>query len=332
MNTIMVLLLITSQTFLQEHLFWKNGKSLFLGNKKVATLTQGDFFVSQNLRYAAVYDFASRKLSLLNPDGTVWKEVEAINPVVRIDDGGDFAVFEPELSRFRVFSASRQSPIEYRDRHMGYTDEAYSAFDVNPFFAAFSISDRGRMYLKVWNLQNGHLVYTYRFPDTDIYPANLWIDESGLVVLRTYAVRNGQFEGEKLVFIWPENRKIGFLSIRQVLHLAFGENGIYLATKHAVYRVNLDGGNPYIADSADIANFIKDIRLIDGKCYIMTASPVWRDGRTMWQNPSLLEWDDGVKELVTLDGAAVFPSIIVDNGEVGLWIPSEGIVLKGGRR
>ena len=334
MNSLILLVAISSQVFLQKHLFWANGRQLMLGNRVVASPERGDIFVSPDMRYAAVYDFDAREIQFYAPDGSVTARVYAINPVIKIDEGGDFAVFEPEIAKFRVFSPNGEPVIDQKLPYSEYTDEPYAAFDISFPEATFAMTIRGYMHIWMWDIEHGKLLWKERIASPSTYPAHAWIAPDGQLIVRIYSVKNGEFAGDQVVVYSPDGKKIAELPITGATHIAFNGDEACIASKRDVFRVSITNSKAELMDSVRLDGFIKDVRFVGGRCVVLTATPDWAENKVVWKNPALWIVDNGKSQQIAgFEGTTVWPVVLEDNGEPALWIPSHGIILKqGGER
>ncbi len=334
MNSLILLLAISSQVFLQKHLFWVNGRQLMLGNRVVASPERGDIFVSPDMRYASVYKFDTREIQFYAPDGNVTARVHAINPVIKIDESGDFAVFEPEIAKFRVFYPNGKPIIDQKLPYSEYTDEPYAAFDISFPRATFTMTIKGYMHIWMWDIEHGKLLWKERIASPSTYPAHAWIAPDGQLIMRIYSVENGEFAGDQVVVYSPNGRKIAELPITGVTHVAFNGDEVCIASKRDVFKVSITNSKTELMDSVRLEEFIKDVRFVDGRCVVLTATPDWEEDKAVWKNPALWIVVDGKsQQLMGFKDTTVSPVVVEDNGKPALWIPSHGIILKeGGKR
>ncbi len=305
-----------------------------LGNRVVASPERGDIFVSPDMRYASVYKFDTREIQFYAPDGNVTARVHAINPVIKIDESGDFAVFEPEIAKFRVFYPNGKPIIDQKLPYSEYTDEPYAAFDISFPRATFTMTIKGYMHIWMWDIEHGKLLWKERIASPSTYPAHAWIAPDGQLIIRIYSVENGEFAGDQVVVYSPNGRKIAELPITGVTHVAFNGDEVCIASKRDVFKVSITNSKTELMDSVRLEEFIKDVRFVDGRCVVLTATPDWEEDKAVWKNPALWIVVDGKsQQLMGFKDTTVSPVVVEDNGKPALWIPSHGIILKeGGKR
>jgi len=329
MHALLAFIAITSSSGFGDTHFWVDGRTLMCGQKVVSAPDKGDVFVSRNSRYAAVYNQTSRKVHLLVAPGEIKGIVDAINPMIRIDDYGNFAIFEPELSRFRIVSVFGQEILRFQPPNASYTDEAYVAFDVNRKYAVLALHQNGHTFLKMWKLGVTSPIIDTVFEDRSLYPARAWVYPDGTLIFKVYMVESGMFVRDGLLFYSIWHKMPGELALHGIRHATKTDGQVFLASKNIVYRVDVSDVTPRKVDSIIVQNLILDIKADSDGCWILSAVPKWEGRGYSWENPELSLWaGDVVRSVAFHSGKVRAVSLVEVDGKVGLWLPAENMILK----
>ncbi len=317
MNLIAGLMLVMVSSG-KVNLFQADSHTLLKGGEVIASVPKGDVFISPDGNYAAVYDQSKHELVFLGSSSARRYSVEALNPIVKIDEAGYMAVFEPEISRFRVFDRDGKQVVSFKPADANYTDEAYEAFDVSENAAALALYRNGATTLSVWKFrEKAH--QTARIEG--LYPAELWISPDNTVYLRVYRVENGQFAMDRLL-IYPDGvSEPDTLSLHGVREMDFGRGVAFAASRHTVYRIKSN----MAVDSAIVSTYIVDLRADGRDCWLLTASPSWDEKGFYWHNPTVYLWsEDGIREVGRFNGMSQNMSLVRVDGKIKAWLADRG--------